>query len=71
MTDEPVQYPWEVPVSAFGGERLLRIGVQGERVVTQPPPFGTFSVDPDDADRIAAFYSAAARRIRIRQVQAR
>lgn len=58
------RYPWQVPVRAFQGERLVKVGTQDGFVVSEPPPFGTFSMDPDVADRLAASYQAAANRAR-------
>lgn len=58
------RYPWQVPVRAFQGERLVKVGTQDGYVVTEPPPFGTFTMDPDVADRLSAMYQAAANRAR-------
>lgn len=68
--DDADRYPWQHLVRAFQGERLMKVGTQDGYVVTEPPPFGTFTVDPDVADRIAAGYKAAANRAR-RERQAR
>lgn len=63
--NEAPRYPWEVRVRALQGERLVKVGIQGDRVVTEPPPFGGFSVDPDTADTLSAVYKAAADRARM------